>query len=411
MLNRTWIPCLLGTAVTMALVGSAAAAEKKVPAKELHGLPLLFHDDFDADVTDRWERTDASAWEYKTADGNSVVHLTKNSAYRAKVRSPNSIAWINDLVVGDFILEARLKSLGQPDDGHRDLCLFWGGTDPSHFYYVHMGKKADPHSNAIFLVNGAPRVSIAKTTTTGTPWDEKYHRVWIVRTVASGKIEVFFDDRTTPVMTAEDKTFTAGRIGIGSFDNTGYFDSITIWGKKAKPGTPTVTSTDNTHPHVVLSTTQGDITIELDAEKAPLTVANFLQYVDDGHFDGTIFHRVMSNFMIQGGGFTPDMKKKTTRDGVKNEWQNGLKNARGTISMARLGGQPDSGTAQFFINVVNNASLDRPQPDGAAYAVFGKVTEGMDVVDAIRKVRTHTVGGHANVPVEPIVIQTVRRAP
>ncbi|MBZ0172279.1 MAG: peptidylprolyl isomerase [Phycisphaerales bacterium] len=158
-----------------------------------------------------------------------------------------------------------------------------------------------------------------------------------------------------------------------------------------------------------LSTTKGDITLELDPENAPKSSENFAQYVDDGHYDGTIFHRVIEGFMIQGGGFTPDMKQKRTRDGIANEWRNGLKNERGTIAMARLGGDPDSATAQFFINVVNNDFLNRPQPDGAAYAVFGKVTEGMDVVDAIRSVRTGNKAGHADVPVEPVVITKVER--
>jgi len=158
-----------------------------------------------------------------------------------------------------------------------------------------------------------------------------------------------------------------------------------------------------------LSTSKGDITLELDAENAPKSSENFAQYVADGHYDGTIFHRVIDGFMIQGGGFTPEMKQKPTRDGIPNEWRNGLKNARGTIAMARLGGDPDSATAQFFINLVDNGFLDRPQPDGAAYAVFGKVTGGMDVVDAIRGVSTGMRGGHADVPVEPVVISKAER--
>ena len=158
-----------------------------------------------------------------------------------------------------------------------------------------------------------------------------------------------------------------------------------------------------------LSTTKGDITLELDTENAPKSSENFAQYVADGHYDGTIFHRVIDGFMIQGGGFTPEMKQKGTRDGIPNEWQNGLKNARGTIAMARLGGDPNSATAQFFINVVDNGFLDRPQPDGAAYAVFGKVTDGMDVVDAIRGVSTGNVAGHGDVPIEPVVINKAER--
>lgn len=174
--------------------------------------------------------------------------------------------------------------------------------------------------------------------------------------------------------------------------------------------TPTQPETKETTPVIVrLETTMGNIDIELDQEKAPVSVANFLDYVDKGHYNGTIFHRVIPNFMIQGGGFDDAMTQKPTGQGIKNEWQNGLKNNRGTIAMARLGGQPDSATAQFFINVVDNAGLDRAQPDGAGYAVFGRVIEGMDVADAIRRVPTTTKGPHRDVPVEPVVIKKASR--
>lgn len=153
---------------------------------------------------------------------------------------------------------------------------------------------------------------------------------------------------------------------------------------------------------VKLSTSKGDIILELNETKAPLSVANFVQYVKDGHYDGTTFHRVIGNFMIQGGGFTPDMKQKDTRAPIKNEWQNGLKNTRGTISMARTS-VADSATSQFFINVVDNGGLDLPR-DGAAYAVFGRVIGGMDVVDAIRNVKTGMKGGMRDVPVEDVMI-------
>jgi peptidyl-prolyl cis-trans isomerase A (cyclophilin A) len=162
--------------------------------------------------------------------------------------------------------------------------------------------------------------------------------------------------------------------------------------------------------HVLMQTSMGDIVLELNREKAPITVKNFLSYVDKGHYNGTIFHRIISNFMIQGGGFTQDMNQKATDAQIKNEWKNGLKNERGSIAMARLGGQPDSATAQFFVNVENNTFLDQPR-DGAAYAVFGKVVSGMDVVDRIRNVRTgvHAQTGMQDVPVEPVVIRTARR--
>jgi peptidyl-prolyl cis-trans isomerase B (cyclophilin B) len=157
---------------------------------------------------------------------------------------------------------------------------------------------------------------------------------------------------------------------------------------------------------VLLKTNQGDITLTLDALKAPKTVANFLQYVKNGHYDGTIFHRVIDNFMIQGGGMTPGMKEKTSGAQIENEANNGLKNERGTVAMARTS-DPHSATAQFFINVNDNDFLNHTAPNaqGWGYAVFGKVTDGLDVVDAIRKVKTGNTGFHQDVPAEDIVIE------
>jgi cyclophilin family peptidyl-prolyl cis-trans isomerase len=157
------------------------------------------------------------------------------------------------------------------------------------------------------------------------------------------------------------------------------------------------------NPKVLMKTSMGDITIELFQDKAPVTVKNFLDYVDAKHYDGTLFHRVIGDFMIQGGGYLPGMKEKETRDPIKNEAGNGLSNVRGTLAMARTN-NPDSATAQFFINVVNNSRLDRNDAS-AGYAVFGKVTDGMDVVDKIKSVKT----GARDVPVEDVVIQSVRR--
>ena len=158
-------------------------------------------------------------------------------------------------------------------------------------------------------------------------------------------------------------------------------------------------------PRVKLATSAGDIVVELAPEKAPKTVANFLQYVKDKHYDGTVFHRVIDGFMIQGGGFTADMRQKPTRAPVPLEASNGLKNAKYTIAMARTG-DPNSATAQFFINVKDNTMLDAPNPDGHGYAVFGKVVSGADVVDKIRAARTGSKGGMGDVPLEPITIQS-----
>ena len=158
-------------------------------------------------------------------------------------------------------------------------------------------------------------------------------------------------------------------------------------------------------PRVALATSAGDIVLELYPDKAPKTVANFLQYVAERHYEGTIFHRVMDGFMIQGGGFTPDMQQKPTREPIPLEANNGLKNDRGTIAMARTG-NPNSATAQFFINVVDNRGLNAPMPDGYGYAVFGKVVSGMDVVDKIRTSPTGNKGMHQNVPLTPILIKS-----
>ena len=157
-----------------------------------------------------------------------------------------------------------------------------------------------------------------------------------------------------------------------------------------------------------MDTSMGTITLALDDEKAPETVANFVRYAKDGHYDGTIFHRVIDGFMIQGGGFTKDMNQKATREPIRNEATNGLKNARGTIAMARTM-VVDSATSQFFINLVDNGFLDfqSPTPQGFGYAVFGKVTDGMEVVDAIAKVKTGFAGPHQNVPEEAVVIRKV----
>jgi peptidyl-prolyl cis-trans isomerase B (cyclophilin B) len=155
---------------------------------------------------------------------------------------------------------------------------------------------------------------------------------------------------------------------------------------------------------IKLTTNHGDILIELDAEKAPNTCANFEQYVRDGHYDGTLFHRVIAGFMIQGGGMNPDFSQKPTRAPIENEAKNGLKNQTGTIAMARTM-QPHSATAQFFINVSNNDFLDYPGQDGWGYCVFGRVVEGMDTVEAIKGVRTGSRAGHQDVPVEDVIIE------
>ncbi|CAM3129138.1 MULTISPECIES: peptidylprolyl isomerase [Janthinobacterium] len=160
---------------------------------------------------------------------------------------------------------------------------------------------------------------------------------------------------------------------------------------------------------VIITTNLGKITAELDAEKAPKTVANFLAYMKAGHYDNTIFHRVIDGFMIQGGGFEPGMKQKPADTTVENEAKNGLKNDTYTLAMARTS-DPHSASAQFFINIKNNSFLDYPGQDGWGYAVFGKVTEGKEVVDAIRAVKTSRAGMFADVPVTDVIIEKVEAA-
>lgn len=162
-------------------------------------------------------------------------------------------------------------------------------------------------------------------------------------------------------------------------------------------------TTKESFVYVHMKTNKGDFYLELNQEKAPISTENFVQYTKDEAYDGTIFHRVMSTFMIQGGGFNPDMTQRKTRDPIKNEWKNGLKNEKYTIAMARTSVH-DSATTQFFINVKDNPVLDLPR-DGAAYAVFGKVVKGQEVIDAIKDVAVRPIGMHQHVPVEPVIVE------
>lgn len=178
-------------------------------------------------------------------------------------------------------------------------------------------------------------------------------------------------------------------------------------GQDTQPSAAPETRPAQEFAYVLMTTSLGDIVIELNRAKAPITVANFLSYTDKEFFDGTIFHRVMANFMIQGGGLTADMIKKPTDPAIKNEWRNGLKNTRGSIAMARTN-HPDSATAQFFINVKDNANLDG-SGGGAGYAVFGRVVAGWDVVEKIRYVDTGVKMSRRDVPIETVVIEKVRQ--
>jgi hypothetical protein len=218
---------LLVICVLASLAGAARAGGPE--------LRVVFTDDF-SKGTEHWQPTDPAAWKADTKDKFAVFHQFKNSNYKPPHRSPLNIALVKDKLVQDFVFEAKALSTGK-DGPHRDMCLFFGYQDPAHFYYVHIAKKADDHANQIFIVNGADRVKISTKSTDGTPWDDKWHNIKIIRTIADGKIEIYFDDMRTPIMTATDKTFIWGQVGIGSFDDSGYWRDVTLRGNQiAKKG-------------------------------------------------------------------------------------------------------------------------------------------------------------------------------
>lgn len=197
------------------------------------GYELQYEQNFDSwEALKDFEMSDPSAWKWDGTEGGSL-ELFGKSEYRARVRSPFNIALLKDHLFGDFILETRLAQSGR-EYGHRDLCLFFSAKDPTNFYYVHIASVADDHANNIFLVNDEPRVKIATKTTEGTQWGEtnSWHKVRIERKVETGSIKIFFDDMETPIMEATDQHFDIGRIGLGSFDDTGRFDDLRIWAPK-----------------------------------------------------------------------------------------------------------------------------------------------------------------------------------
>lgn len=195
-------------------------------------LPLLFESDFSGDLK-AWTMTDPKAWKIAEDEGDKKLSLFGKSDYEAPVRSPHNIARVKDVDVTDFVMDVDARQTGR-EYGHRDLCFFFGYQDPSHFYYVHLATKADDHANSIFLVNGAPRVSIAQKRTNGTDWKEGYHHIRIARDTKAGTIKVYFNNMEEPVMETVDKTFLNGTIGLGSFDDTGNFDNFKIHGIATK---------------------------------------------------------------------------------------------------------------------------------------------------------------------------------
>jgi hypothetical protein len=223
---------IIGLAAIFLTVGLTSASDIETP-QVMNGLPLLYKADF-AKGSDDWQPTDSKAWKIIKDKGVPVYSLFKQSEYKAPVRSPINISLVKKLSVKSFVIEAVIRST-KDYYAHRDMCLFFGYQDASHFYYAHIAhaKNSDPHANSIFLVNGEPRVSIATKRNNGTQWkDGTYHTVRLIRDVETGSIQVFFDNLLTPIITAQDKTFTSGLVGIGSFDDIGNIKMFKVWGEK-----------------------------------------------------------------------------------------------------------------------------------------------------------------------------------
>ncbi len=212
---------LLALLSVFAVGGGAIAAD----------LPLVFEDDFEKGA-DGWQPTDAAAWKIAETDDGKVYNQFKNSNYKPPHRSPLNISLVKDVSVGDFTLNVKVQSTNKGAGAHRDMCLFFNYVDSAHFYYVHLGHRPDPHSSQIMIVNDAPRKMITNNKSPGIPWDDDWHNVKIVRRTADGTIEIYFDNMDKPVMTAVDKTFTSGQVGIGSFDDNGNWDDFKLRGKK-----------------------------------------------------------------------------------------------------------------------------------------------------------------------------------
>ena len=227
---------LTAAAIWVAIIALPVSAQDQAgPSTGISSSEPVLSDDFERDSPTGWDFTDPAAWRITRLDpgNNRVLEQFQQSKYEPPVRSPFNIALAKDLDLADVVIDVKVRSTTR-DYGHRDLCLVFGHQDPSHFYYVHLGKEADEHANSIFLVNGKPRVTIAESRTKGTAWTDGWHKVRLVRHVEDGLIQVYFDDMAHPAMVAHDRTFTHGRVGLGSFDDTGMFDELRV------RGTPTL---------------------------------------------------------------------------------------------------------------------------------------------------------------------------
>jgi hypothetical protein len=219
--------------VVWALAGGIAIAEAEV-------LPAIMKEGFERGGLEKWKTTDPDpaqgVWKIVEVGkpGNHVLRVTGTSKYQPSFRSPHSIALVKDVVVGDFDLTVRVQETNVNAGPHRDLCIFWGYQDPSHYYYVHLGAKSDPNACQIFIVNNAARTPITVGKAEGTPWTEGWHTVKVVRRVEDGTMEVYFDDMEKPHMTARDKSFTWGQVGLGTFDDHGNFDDFELRGERVE---------------------------------------------------------------------------------------------------------------------------------------------------------------------------------
>lgn len=224
-----YVPALVLFLTAFSPANAADAPSTEKPASDL---PIIYSQDFEDGGGSDFQARNPMAFKIVEQDGNRVMSQFQNLPGPTPVRSPFNRAILQVAVVSDFQFDVDLQSTAR-DYPHRSLCLFFGYRDPSHFYYVHFGQRTDDHANQIFIVNEADRTKISTKTTPGTPWDNNWHHARIKRNAESGSIEIYFDDMEAPVMTANDKTFPTGRVGIGSFDDTGNFDNLWLFGKKA----------------------------------------------------------------------------------------------------------------------------------------------------------------------------------
>jgi len=234
MTNRRWCCALGGMLCLLGGAMSGRAAEVERPGGVPAAYKLVYRQDFEKPGALRdFAFTDPTAWRHGSEDDRGYMELFKKSKYKYVVRSPLNIALIAERRVGAFVLEAELKQTGK-EYGHRDMCLFWGFQDPSHFYYVHIASKADAHAHQIFIVDGKPRTKITTEGTAGHKWSARpWHRVRVVRDPDAGSTAVYVNDMEKPIMKADDKTFGAGYVGFGSFDDTGCVSRIRLWAEKA----------------------------------------------------------------------------------------------------------------------------------------------------------------------------------